>query len=247
VARRVTVFKQERERGEAVLVLDAGNSLVGDREPAKSTQGQTSVMAMNLMGYDAMALSPQDLALGLKVLRKRIAEAKFAVLSANAVVSATGDLLATPYLSRQMDGRKVVVIGLSAEKGTREITVRDSLETVRTVVAQVADQADVIILLSHAGVLVDRQIAEAVPGIDLIVSGGDFELTTAWRSEEMGTLVLLADQASPGHAGRRVGIAQLVFDGDGQLVAQAWRRLALAPEVADDPMMSKWVLEQDGP
>jgi 2',3'-cyclic-nucleotide 2'-phosphodiesterase (5'-nucleotidase family) len=244
VARRATRISQERKKGGALLVLDAGNSLVGDQDPALRTQGQSSVVAMNMMGYDAMTLGQKDLALGLDVLRQRIAEAEFAVLSANAVVSPTGEWVATPYVLRQVGDQQVAIIGLSGGKGTSEITVLDPLETAQTVVARVARQADAIILLSHAGALTDQQIAETVPGIGLIVSGGQFKLSTPWRSEKMGTLIVHADQASRGHAGRVLGIARLTFDTGGRLVQQKWQGLNLSPDVTDDPEMTIWVQQQ---
>jgi len=244
VARRATVINQESAKGGSVLVLDAGDGLANDRDPARRTQGETSVAAMNLLRYDAMVLGSKDLALGLDVLRQRLAEAEFAVLSANAVVSATGELLAPPYVARAFDGHRIAIVGLSGESGTAEITLLDPLETARAVVAEVATQADVIILLSHVGGLVDQQIAQTVPGIDLIISGGDLQIESPWWDAELGTLILHADVASPGHAGRQLGIARLTFDDDGRLVAQSWERLALGPEVADDAAMSNWVTQQ---
>ena len=61
VARRATAISLERQRAEHVLVLDAGNSLLNDRDPARKTKGQTSVEAMNRMGYNAVALGMLDL------------------------------------------------------------------------------------------------------------------------------------------------------------------------------------------
>jgi 5'-nucleotidase/UDP-sugar diphosphatase len=244
VARRATIINQEREQSAFLLVLDAGDSLTGDQPPAQSTLGRTSVIAMNLMGYDAMALGSQDMSLGLPALRQRIAEAEFTVLSANAVVSSTGALVAIPYLLRQFDGHTVAIVGLSGDSGTQDIAVRDPLEASRETVARLSPQADVIILLSHAGSSIDRQIAEVVPGIDIIISGGTFVNDSPWRSEETGTLLLHADSASPGHAGRRIGIARLTFEQMGQLVDQSWQRLELVPEVASDARMLKWVQEQ---
>ncbi len=243
MARRATVIKQERAKGGFSLLVDAGDSLVGDRDPAKRTLGQTSVSAMNLLHYDGMALGPKDLALGLEALRKRTAEAEFAVLSANAVVSATGELVADPYVLRRLGGHSIALIGLSGEPGTQEIAVRDPLETARAMVVEVAPQADIIILLSYAGTPTDQQIAESVEGIDLIISGGPFQLQTPWQSEKTGTLVLHADQTSPGHAGRQLGMAQLSFDDEGRLVEHVWQRLALRPEIASDPSVSDWVAQ----
>lgn len=219
---------------------------MGDQDPAKKTQGETSVAVMNLMDYDAMALGPNELALGLSVLRQRIAEAEFAVLSADAVLSDTGELVAVPYTLRAFDGYQVAIIGLSGGGGVPGILILDPLETAQNVVAQVMPLADVIILLSHAGTSIDQQIAENVPGIDLIIGGGKFELATPWRSEKTGTLILHADEASPGHAGRRLGIARLTFDTQGQLVEQAWQRLDLSQDIPEDPEMMDWVWQQMG-
>jgi len=246
VTRRATKIAEERAKGDALLVLDAGDSLVGDQDPARKTQGETSVAVMNLMDYDAMALGPNELALGLSVLRQRIAEAEFAVLSADAVLSDTGELVAVPYTLRAFDGYQVAIIGLSGGGGVPGILILDPLETAQNVVAQVMPLAEVIILLSHAGTSIDQQIAENVPGIDLIISGGKFELATPWRSEKTGTLILHADEASPGHAGRRLGIARLTFDTQGQLVEQAWQRLDLSQDIPEDPEMMDWVWQQMG-
>ena len=242
MARRATKIAQTRQRGGFSLLLDAGDSLTGDADPARKSQGQSSVTVMNMLGYDAMTLGPQDLSLGLTVLQQRMAEAKFAVLSANAVISATGKLLAKPYVIREFGGHKVAIVGLSGGSGAAEVAVRDPQETAQTIVAQLASQADAIILLSHAGETVDRQIAETVPGIALIVSSGPFALTMPWRSKT-GTLILHADEATPGHAGRRVGIATLTFGG-GRLIQQDWQQVGLDPQIADDPAMSAWVQKQ---
>lgn len=227
-----------------MLVLDAGDSLVGDQNPALKTKGQTSIAAMNMMTYTAMALGPKDLGLGVTVLNQRMAEARFAILSANAVVSATGQLVAKPYVIQELGGHKVAIIGLSAVVKSPEIVVRDPLATAQTVVAEVSKQADVIILLSHAGATVDQQIADNVRGIDLIVSGDKPALAAPWLSKTTNTPVVRADTALAGHAGRIIGIARLSFDAQGNLVNQKWERVELSPSISDDPTMSAWVRQQ---
>ena len=246
MARRATKIAQTRQQGGFTLVLDAGDSLIGDADPARKSQGQTSVTAMNMLGYDAMALGPQDLSLGLSVLQQRTAEAKFAVLSANAIISATGELLAKPYVIRDFGGRKVAIVGLSGGNGTAEIAVRDPFKTAQTIVAQLAGQADIIILLSHAGETVDQKIADAVPRIALIVSSGPFALAMPWHSEKTGAFIVHADEATSGHAGRRIGIATLASDPSGKVSMPNWQRVDLGPEIADDPVMAEWVKKQFG-
>jgi 2',3'-cyclic-nucleotide 2'-phosphodiesterase (5'-nucleotidase family) len=231
-------------------VLDAGNSLTGDENPALDTKGSSTVEAMNRMRYDGMALGPSDLELGTAVLKDRIAEAEFAILSANAVARNTQELVADPYIIRGLSGINVAIIGMSGGAGTEEIEVKEPLSAARSMVTQLVDQVEVIILLSHAGSSIDQEIAEAVPGIDVIISGGSFKtlplqlgagVVAPWVAEGTGTVQLHADQGSPGHAGRNIGVAHLTFDAAGRLVDKEWQRLSLGPEITDDPSMLEWV------
>ena len=57
-------------QSEHVLLLDAGDSLYGDRDPAKATWGESTVVFYNRMVYDAMALGPLELSLGAEELRE---------------------------------------------------------------------------------------------------------------------------------------------------------------------------------
>jgi 2',3'-cyclic-nucleotide 2'-phosphodiesterase (5'-nucleotidase family) len=126
-----------------------------------------------------------------------------------------------------------------------EVEVRDPIDSVQPIVEKLQGQADVFVLLSHAGLEVNRQIAAKVPQIDLIVSGGKQNYTTAPEVVADGPPIVHADAASPGHAGRRVGIGTWWFDEKGRLIGQEWRTVPLGPEIPDDPEMAAWV--QDNP
>ena len=230
-----------------MLVLDAGDSLTGDQEPAQGSQGASSIAAMNRLGYDAIALGPQDLSLGLAALRQRIGEAKFAVLSANVAVSGTGVLLAKPYVVRDFGGFRVAVVGLTGGAGTAEIRVGDPVAAARQAVADARQQASIVLVLSHAGQAIDQQLAGEVPGIAAVISGGPGAMQAPWVSPKTGVPVLHADEAVPGHAGRILGLANLTFDALGSLVDNQWRRVPLGPDVADDPAMAAWVRKQTAP
>jgi 2',3'-cyclic-nucleotide 2'-phosphodiesterase (5'-nucleotidase family) len=240
VARRATIIKQLRAEASNVLLLDAGNSLVGDRDPALRTRGQSSVEAMNIMGYDAMTLGEMDLRLGKTALEQRRAEATFPLLSANAVLLATGELLLSPYTILEMGGHRIGIIGLSDGADLGELQVRPPLETTREIVPQLEKEADIIILLSHAGLFRDEEIAAAVPGIDLIVSGGPDTLNEPYRDPTQGTVIVHADVVGAGHAGRQVGVGRLSFDENGRLLDARWGKVSLGLEVADDREMSAW-------
>ena len=246
MARRATKIADERKAGKPVLVLDAGNSLTGDRDPALKSKGASSIEAMNLLGYDAMALGPADLQLGPATLHNRISEARFPILSANAIERATGDLLAEPYTVREMGGHRVAIVGLSGTGDTGEITVRDPLSAAREAVAEASAQADVIILLSNAGPAVDQQIANELTGVTAIVEGGSGASARAWVSDRTKTPIFHADEAGPGHAGRILGVGTLAIDGGGDLLDYTWKQFSLGPAVPDDAAMAAWVETQTG-
>lgn len=223
------------------MILDAGNSLIGDRGTAVSTQGKSSVAAMNMLGYDALALGEGDLSkLGLELLLQRAQEAKFAILSANAILSETGELLFPPYIIKEIQGYRIAVIGLTGPITTPQVIVRDPLESVRKIVAELQDRVEIIILLSHAGLNVNHKIAVELPQIDLVISGGGQGTTPAPLLTADGRMTLHADSPSPGHAGRRIGVGNWTFDPQGRALEHTWRQVALGPEIANDPQLLAW-------
>jgi len=240
VARRATLIDQVRAQYDRVLVLDAGNALIGDRQPAIASRGRTSIGAMDTLGYDAMALGLQDITLlSLHDVEMAMVEAHFAVLSANAVVSATGDLLADPYVLLERGGVKIGILGLTEPGESAEVRVGDPREAARRYLPEVAERADVVVLLSHAGLDVDRAIAEEFPAVDLVVSGAGPALAPAGMAGN--ALHLTPDVASPGFAGTRVGVAELTLSRRHALVDHTWRKAVLGPEIAEDPDVAGWV------
>ena len=236
MARRATVVRKERETSANVLLLDAGNTLVGDRVLAQQSKGKIVVEAMNLMGYDAMTLGEQDLQLGASELEARMAEATFPFLSAN--VEAEGKVFAQPYVIKEMGGHQVAIVGLTGlEAGNLNgFQVRDPLQTALDLLPQLQPVADIIILLTHVGQAVEEQLQQNVAGIDLIVGGATQGRTSAavW-DETRGVLILPSEQASRGHTGRLLGMAALSFDSNGRLVSHSSGMISLSPDFADDP------------
>ena len=152
MARRAAKVQEYRAQNPHVLLLDAGNSLMGDMPPATSTMGATSVEAMNRMNYDAMALALEDLTLGIETLKTRMQEARFPFLSANVFIGQSKQLLAQAYVVLEIDGRRVALIGITEAGEVAGFTIADPLATTQKIVAEVSKQADIIVLLTHASV-----------------------------------------------------------------------------------------------
>jgi 2',3'-cyclic-nucleotide 2'-phosphodiesterase (5'-nucleotidase family) len=120
VARRATVIKQARRSAPEALVVDAGDSLIGDQTPATTSQGASSVELLNKMGYDALVLGESDLVrLGVDRLAQLASLAQFPLLSANVVFSDTQALpegvreWVRPYVIQEVGGYSVALIGLT--------------------------------------------------------------------------------------------------------------------------------------
>jgi len=243
VARRATVIAEARAAAEHSLLLDAGDSLLNDQDPAKSSLGATSVEAMNLLGYDAVTLGGLDITLlSVQDLQARLAEADFDVLSANATVTATGELLAQPYVLRQIADHHVGIIGLTDPAPDDEILISDPLKAAAKWVPEVRKQADIVILLSHAGIDTDQTIASTVPGIDVVISGRNVGSTVdPLVVESSGSVLFHADTAVSGTAGTHVGVAKLSFDASGKLTAHEWENIPLISSIANAPEISSWL------
>ncbi|MGB9879883.1 MAG: hypothetical protein ACPLRM_03885, partial [Anaerolineae bacterium] len=140
------------------MLLDAGNALWSTQPLAVQSQGKVIIEGMNLMGYDAMVIGDLDLQWGPDVLRQRIAEAKFPVLSANVMLAEENRLLAQPYALLQVGDRRVGIIGLtwdaasqSAPQFQGKYTLLKAEDVLAKYVAELARQTDIIIVLSNMG------------------------------------------------------------------------------------------------
>ncbi len=226
-------------------MVDAGNSLSNSlttaAEAAASNNGRTAVELLNRLGYDAVALGDLDLNMGRGELQKRIGEAKsFAFVSANVTDKATGKLVVAPYVIKEMGGHHIALIGITGPSNAPDFSVAPAAAAAAEYVPKVRAEADIIILLSNAGAETNKAIASQVPGIDLIISGGQ-EPMTSLAQPTTGSLVVQADQSSEGHAGRYLGKLQVSFDPSGQITDHKWESIELGPALADDPAIAAWV------
>lgn len=231
------MIKEARAQSNNVLVLDAGNALWSEDPLAQETLSKIMVEGMNLMGYDAMLLGADDLALGPELLRKRMEAAKFPFLSANVKLADSGELLAQPYTVLEKGGRKIGIIGVTSDLARltlgdvgRRYTFLKPGEVLSTYVAEVAKETNTIVVLSNMGYEEDRRLSSVVSGISLIVGGrSPIDLAEGWCNEETGTVVLLGGTECQGF-----GRCWLHLDGSGVVDERSCELLLLTDEYPDD-------------
>src|SRR5450432_2674589 len=116
LARVATAVRAIRGEGNPTLLLDSGDTIQGAPEQALAFAGQIGdgsdpiVRAMNLVGYDAMAIGNHEFDFGLGRLEKSRKQARFPWLSAN-VTKADGSPAFAPYDVLESGGVRVGVLG----------------------------------------------------------------------------------------------------------------------------------------
>jgi 2',3'-cyclic-nucleotide 2'-phosphodiesterase (5'-nucleotidase family) len=222
------------------VLLDTGDALVGGGVLGDTTQGEAVVAGMNLMGYDALALGPLELSLGPDVLRERMAEAAFPLLSGNVVLTGTEELVARPYTVLEVGGRRVGVLGLTrpSHEPLAGFQVLDPLTAANEYVPELAEKSDAVVVLTNLGYRAGLELANAVPGIDLLIAALPGQLPDrARRVPGTGALVVTAEQPLARHSGRRVGRLVVTLGADGGFGGESWASLPMGNTLVDDLRM----------
>lgn len=240
MARRATAIAQLRAQSRGpVLVFDTGNVLFG-KEPSNSSQGAVQIQAMNLMGYDAMAWGEIDLGATAEILRERLAEAKFAVLSSN--LGPADRLPIQPYLLKELEGHTVAILAATAPQAAARrstvgitLTVAPPIEAISQTLAGLRAQADIVIVLSNLTHQENDSLAATVPGIDVILGAHDTQIKMGARAVAGPTGKVII--GSTYRQGQFLGVVTVQFDAQGQVVSFAAQDLSLLDKYADDPAM----------
>ena len=211
--------------------MDAGDALQGTYV-SNSAQGAVMIQAMNLAGYDAWTLGNHEFDFGQDVLLARIAQANFPTLAANLYDEATGRLWnAEPYTVLQVGAARVAIVGLAypntpgitKPENVEGLDFRPAEETMRSLLPEVLEQTSLVVVLSHLGIYGDRELAQAVDGIDVIVGGHDHLALTGPEVVD-GTLIV-----SAGSKGQSLGRLELEVDtGTGEVTRYSRSGLLLS-------------------
>ncbi len=253
IARRATLVRQIRQelggRGTPVWLVDVGD--YSDGTPFSTEyHGEADVAAMNAVGYDLGTFGNHEFNYPASQVRKLVGLTKYDLVSANITDRGTGKPLLKPYVIRTVGPVRVAVFGLITREaatypaGKEAFDVADEIAAAKQTVAALRGQADIFVLLSHAGESVDRRLAEQVPEIDVIVGGHSHSRLPSgdlvWHSQDLlatsvnGTVIVQAHQW-----GGELGRIDLLFTRDpkgGWNVDRYRARLIpVGPEFPEDP------------
>jgi len=240
LARRGTVIKQQRKASDTVVLLDAGDIFPTSPDIARTDK---VVAAYRLFRYDAVTIGEAEFVNGFKYLRGLAENAKLPFVTANVKLceNEVCSDLARSSLILDVGKKKVGIfaymnkstLGFTPEErltdGKFSVKIVDYLPGLKGFIERNRGTLDVLIVLSHAGIEEDRQLAAEVPGIDVIV-GGHSQTFLSSPTKEGNTLIVQA--ASDG---QYVGKLVLKFADNGKPLMDSCELLGLTMNVKDDP------------
>jgi 5'-nucleotidase / UDP-sugar diphosphatase len=165
----------DRARGKSPSLLLAAGDMIQGNAWANLFQGKSTIEVMNAMKFDAMVVGNHEFDFGPKVLKERMAQARFPVLGANV----KGFPALKPYIIKNLQGVRIAIIGVvtpetpvvTHPRNVAGLTFSTPESAVRKYLQELKGRADIIIVLSHCGFQADKELAARVPGIDVIVGG----------------------------------------------------------------------------
>lgn len=259
IAEITTLIESIRSTEPNVFLFDSGDIFTGAL--AKLTQGRLAFELMITMGYDAMAIGNHEFEYGHKIFEWEKNRAPFPVLGANFFYKDTDHPYAQAHTIIERDGVRIGVIGIMGQDAATAIIpsyiapldVRDPVDAVRKSVAELQDEVDLVVLLTHQGktapmqtdaesdprlhrdIDADITLAGAVQGIDVLFAGhADAGTPEPVVHPDTGTLIMQTyGQAT--HLGylqlRLDAVTGEIRDYDGRLIAVESEKLAPDPGV----------------
>ncbi len=262
-ARIATVIKTVKQnRKNPVLVLDAGDFLMGSLFHMLSREHSFELRLLSLIGYDAVTLGNHEFDLkpnGLaRILRTahRLRQIPPVVLS-NAVFnqeSKKDDSLeeifargiVKPYLVLEKEGLRIGIFGIIGKNAAEvapfasPVTFDDPIATAKRIVKTLreTEKADVIICLSHSGLSKNKErsedeiLAREANGIDIIISGH----THTKIKEALRVNDTIIVQAW--EYGKQLGVLDITYD-NGQVFLKNYQMVKIDDKIKGDTEISE--------
>ncbi|WP_417839498.1 metallophosphoesterase, partial [Tritonibacter scottomollicae] len=222
-------------------------------------KGAAEAEFMEDIGYDAMAVGNHEFDDGPAGLEKFVDTVSFPVISGNL------DLTSEPLLKGKVGNHVVLEVG--GEKiGIISALATDTVETsspgpnvvfqdeIDSLAADVealqAEGVNKIIALTHVGLAKDMEIAEKVPGLDLVVGGHSHTLLSNTSDSAAGPYPTMVGDVPVVQAyaySKYLGELTVTFDDEGNVVSAEGEPILLDASVTPDADMLERIKEMGAP
>jgi 5'-nucleotidase len=263
-ARIATAIKQVKQaRSNPVLVLDAGDFLMGSLFHMLSRENAFELQLMKTMGYDVITLGNHEFDLKPAGLARILSTAHGQgqlppIVLSNAIFSKDSpddDALekifdsgiVKPYRIMEKNGVRIGFFGLMGKDAAEvapfsaPVTFDDPIASAQKMVKVLREKekVDMVVCLSHSGLADDPKrsedeiLARQVPGIDVIISGHTHTKTDVRRVDD--TLIV-----QTGSYGRQLGVLDINWSG-GKASVQAYRLIKIDDAITGDGQITAMI------
>ncbi|XP_021248689.1 5'-nucleotidase [Numida meleagris] len=264
VARRAARVAAERAAQRNVLLLDAGDQYQGTVWFSRF-KGREAVHFMNLLRYDAMALGNHEFDGGVSgLLDPLLRNANFTILSANIKgKTPLGNEMMKyvhPFKIIHIDSEKIGIVGYTTKETSflsqpgNDVIFEDEIEALQVQVNKLtAMGVNKIIALGHSGFTVDKNIAQKVKGVDVVIGGhsNTFLYTGTPPSTEQpaGPYPFMVDSDDGRKVpvvqayayGKYLGYLNVTFDKKGNVVEAVGNPILLDSSIPEDEQIKEEV------
>lgn len=237
-----------------VILVDAGDRWTGNPYADRAPENYKPVIElMDAVGYDIAAFGNHEWDKGIDTLAKRMTEASFEKILANAAMERTVLKDIPQYVFAEVDGLRIGFLGLITnaaggypdgfEENFGDIKFLDPLKTAE-LYSCLADSCDLYVAVTHVGYKMDSVLAVHRPEIDLIIGGHSHDLLPEGKKIN-NTLVTQAGSRLKNAGvtvitykrGKITGIENKVFDLDGYEPESATQ--AMVDSFYDEPELKQ--------
>ena len=197
------------------LLINTGDTIQGSAE-ALFTRGDALLDVLNDWKIDAYVPGNWDFVYGTDRFRELFAgpqaRANWHPVAANLYYATlyeypespypqlAGQRVMAPYLIKNVGNLKIGIIGLTSDRGPQAISTRvtdgfffsPGEEELREAISILRgrEQVDLLLLISERGIAVNLNLAERIPGIDVVLSSDMHEETRNVLRAKSGTLLI---------------------------------------------------------
>jgi len=242
MARVATLRQQLLAEQPATYTVLAGDflspSVIGTvKIDGERVKGAQMVDVMNHLGVDYVVFGNHEFDLDEPTLQKRIDESQFEWIASNVLRADS-----TPFFRQEGEQQiplpqaailetpaaRIGVLGVTLDANKVDyVHYEDVYASARAVYDSLAPRTDLVIAITHLAIEQDRELAEALPGLALIMGGHEHEQ----HFEQVGTVPIAKADANA----KTVYVHRLVKDPAGAF-RFTHELVPIGPQIASEPL-----------
>ena len=156
LARKATVIETLINNNENPIVVDAGDLFFkkdkidpGVALDVAMINAEIITKSFNAMGCDAFSPGSKDFAAGVDFLFNQYENSDFPYISSN-IYGLNDELLFKPYIIKELNGKRIAIIGLTSVFETNELIIKDPILTLEKIIDELEGMIDFTLLLFNA-------------------------------------------------------------------------------------------------